>query len=286
MITSWMLPLGAAAILMSIYATLALSGYRDHILLDQGIVVLSVVASILGSMIGLGGGLIVVPILVLSGLTPQVAVAGGLATTLANATASSVVYTQQKRIMYRSAITLGTLAIPGAVLGSVLAKETEPGIFGILLASALFLASFYIFASRKMRSEAMEKRYQRFVFIPASFFAGVVSAFFGIGGGLVFVPILLMVLGVGVMHAAPASTFAILMTSVVGLASHSVLGHVDVILTLLLSAGALIGGVVGARLSLVMGEKYLRIISAVTTGGAASWLMLDSIMISQEQIPG
>lgn len=278
MTASWMPPLGAAAVLMSIYGVLVLYGYRDQILLDQGIVILSAAAGLLGSMIGLGGGLIVVPILVLTGLTPQVAVAGGLATTLANSTASSVVYAQQKRIMYRTAITLGATAIPGAVLGSILVKEAEPGIFTILLASALFLASFYIFASRKMKSGKAKKRYRKAVFIPSSFFAGVVSAFFGIGGGLVFVPILLMVLGIGMMHAAPASTFAILMTSIVGLAAHTILGHVDIILTLLLSAGALIGGAAGARLSLIVGEKYLRILAAVTTGGAATRLMLDSIM--------
>ena len=278
MMVSWVPPMGGAVVLMAIYAVLVMSGYRDQILLDQGIVLLSAAASLLGSMIGLGGGLIVVPILILTGQTPQVAVAGGLATTLANATASSAVYAQQKRIMYKAAITLGALAIPGAVLGAILAKDAEPGVFSIMLASALFLASFYIFASRKMKSGKAKKRYRYIVFVPASFFAGIVSAFFGIGGGLVFVPILLMVLGIGVMHAAPASTFAILMTSIVGLASHTILGHVDIILTILLSAGALIGGAAGAQLSLIMGERYLRILAAATTSGAATQLMLDAIV--------
>ena len=277
----WTVPVAAIAVLLVLSAVLASSGVPDELSgawTLPGMVVLAASASILASMVGLGGGLIIVPVLVFLGLSPQVAASNSLAATLANAAGSSAMYAQQKRIDYHKALRLGLMAVPGSVLGAVVLAGTEPGIFGLLLAAVLVAASVYIFLRHRMGGRpASEGRAVVILSAASSVLAGVISSFFGVGGGVVFVPLMVVVLGMSMMRAAPTSMFALLLTSVAGLATHGVLGHADLLLASLLSAGALAGGVAGARLSLVIGERYLRVLAAAVMVAVALKLVWDAV---------
>ena len=87
-------------------------------MIDQlWLIPLGFAAGILGSMIGLGGGIIVVPVLTFLGFPPTVAASNSLFAALSNATASTISYSKQKRIEYYLGLKLGLLSIPGTVLG-------------------------------------------------------------------------------------------------------------------------------------------------------------------------
>lgn len=235
-------------------------------------------ASALTSMVGLGGGLIIVPMLVFLGMSPAMAASSSLAATLANAAGASIVYARQKRICYKEALRLGVLAAPGSILGAIASAHTEPSIFGILLAVALMIASAYVYARPRLAGRSVGEGGRLLaVSIPASFLAGVVSAYFGVGGGVVFVPFLVIIVGIGMYRAAPTSMLALLVTSVVGITSHGALGHVDILPALSLSAGAVAGGIVGARISSMLGESRLRAIAVIVMAAAAVKLIWDSI---------
>ena len=248
-----------------------------------GTVALAVGASAVGSMVGLGGGLIMVPILIFTGVPPPVAAAASLAATLTNAVSSTATYARQNRIDYREGAKMGAMAAPGSVLGAVWSSGAEPGMFGVLLAMALIAAAVYIFARSKMsRRSISHGGIVVALSASASLFAGMVSAFFGIGGGIVFVPFLVVVLGMGMMRAAPTSMFALILTSTAGVAAHSLLGHTDAVLALLLAAGGVLGGLTGARLSLIMGERYLRVMVAVLMSGVAAKLVWDALSANSQ----
>ena len=248
-----------------------------------GTVALAVGASAVGSMVGLGGGLIMVPILIFTGVPPPVAAAASLAATLTNAVSSTATYARQNRIDYREGAKMGAMAAPGSVLGAAWSSGAEPGMFGVLLAMALIAAAVYIFVRSKMgRRSISHGGIVVALSALASLFAGMVSAFFGIGGGIVFVPFLVVVLGMGMMRAAPTSMFALILTSTAGVAAHSLLGHTDAVLALLLAAGGVLGGLVGARLSLIMGERYLRVMVAVLMSGVAAKLVWDALSANSQ----
>jgi uncharacterized membrane protein YfcA len=76
----------------------------------------------------------------------------------------------------------------------------------------------------------------------ASFGAGIISSMFGVGGGIVFVPAMLLVLGLGMHKAAPTSQLTLMMTAIAGVFTHSVLGHPDYLQAVTLSAGAFVEG--------------------------------------------
>src|SRR5579864_5541884 len=65
-----------------------------------GLILLGFAAGIIGSMIGLGGGFVVVPILTFFGFSPQLAASDSLFAAFSNAVASTISYAKQKRIVY------------------------------------------------------------------------------------------------------------------------------------------------------------------------------------------
>lgn len=77
---------------------------------------------------------------------------------------------------------------------------------------------------------------------------GLLSGLFGIGGGLVIVPALVLLLGMPQRLAAGTSVAAILPAAAVGAVSYAIQGHVDWVAALLLAAGVVLGSQVGSAL--------------------------------------
>jgi len=235
-------------------------------------------AGIIGSMIGLGGGFVVVPILTFFGFSPQLAASDSLFAAFSNAVASTASYAKQKRIEYSLGLKLGLLSIPGTILGAYISDEITSSLFKILFGIVLLASSVYIFSKRKMEPKAYNLSKQIMVLaIGASFFAGIISSLFGIGGGVVFVPLMVIAIGLSMKMAAPTSQFILLFASASGMLAHALLGHPDFYQALFLSIGAFAGGLVGSRLSLKVEEKKLRILVTVVLVITAIKLFVDSL---------
>jgi len=241
-------------------------------MIDQlWLIPLGFAAGILGSMIGLGGGIIVVPVLTFFGFSPTLAASNSLFAAFSNAVGSTVSYSRQKRIDYSLGLKLGLLCIPGTVLGAFVSSDVTPGL--VLISCAV-----YIFMRKKIETKEKNLTKQMIVFvISASFFAGIISSFFGIGGGIIFVPLMVVGIGMTVKRAAPTSQFILLFASLSGIITHSILGHPDFLQAGLLAAGAFIGGIIGARLSLDIKERSLQILVSAIIIIAAIKLFFDSV---------
>ena len=243
-----------------------------------GLVLLGFVAGIIGSMIGLGGGFVVVPILTFFGFSPQLAASNSLFAAFSNAVASTASYAKQRRIEYSIGLKLGLLSIPGTILGVYISDEITPSVFKILFGIVILASSLYIFARRKMEPKTYNLSKQVLVLsIGASFFAGIISSLFGIGGGVVFVPLMVIAIGLSMKMAAPTSQFILLFAAGSGMIMHAILGHHDFYQALFLSIGAFVGGLVGSRLSLQVEEKKLRIIVVIVLVITAIKLFVDSL---------
>jgi len=248
-------------------------------MIDQlWLILLGFAAGILGSMIGLGGGIIVVPVLTFLGFPPTAAASNSLFAALSNSIASTISYSRQKRIEYSLGLKLGLLAIPGTVLGAVISTDVTPEIFKILFGFVLIASAAYIFLRKKIETREKTLSHQMMVFaVGVSFFAGIISSFFGIGGGIIFVPLMVVGMGMAMKKAAPTSQLILLFTSLSGVITHSILGHPDFIQAGFLAIGSFIGGLVGARLSLDIKERYLQILVTVVILIAATKLFFDSV---------
>jgi uncharacterized membrane protein YfcA len=243
-----------------------------------GLISLGFAAGIIGSMIGLGGGFVIVPILTFFGFSPQLAASDSLFAAFSNAVASTASYAKQKRIEYSLGLKLGLLSIPGTILGAYISDGITSSSFKILFGIVLLASSIYIFSKRKMEPKNYNLSKQIMVLaIGASFFAGIISSLFGIGGGAVFVPLMVIAIGLSMKMAAPTSQFILLFASTSGMIAHALLGHPDFYQALFLSIGAFAGGLVGSRLSLRVEEKKLRILVTVVLVITAIKLFADSL---------
>ena len=243
---------------------------------------LGFVAGVLGSMLGLGGGIIVVPVLTFLGFSPTTAASNSLFAALSNSIASTISYSKQKRIVFSLGLKLGLLSIPGTILGAIISTDVTPGIFKILFGLILIASAAYLFLRKKIKDkEKILSTQMIFFVIGASFFAGIVSAFFGIGGGIIFVPLMVVGIGMSMKKAAPTSQLILLFSSLSGIIAHSLLGHPDFTQAGFLAIGSFIGGIVGARLSIDIKERYLQILVSIVILIAAAKLFLDSIYDGQ-----
>ena len=247
-------------------------------MIDQlWLIPLGFVAGIVGSMIGLGAGIIIVPILTFLGFPPTVAASNSLFAAFSNSIASTISYSKQKRIEYYLGIKLGLLAIPGTILGAIISTDITPDIFKILFGFVLIASSAYIFLRKQVESKKKIISKQLIIFIiGSSFFAGIISSFFGIGGGIIFVPLMVVGIGMSMKRAAPTSQLILLFASLSGIIVHSILGHPDFLQSGFLAIGSFFGGLVGAKLSLSVKERNLKILISVVLLITALKLFFDS----------
>ena len=235
-------------------------------------------AGLLGSIIGLGGGIIIVPVLTFFGFSPALAASNSIFAVFSNAIASSISYAKQRRIEYSIGLKLGLLSIPGTVVGALISSEITPSLFKILFAIILIFASVYIFSKRKIEPKKYNISKQIMILaISTSFVAGIMSGLFGVGGGIIFVPLMVIAMGLSMKNAAPTSQFILLFASGSALVTHTLLGHPDFYQALLLATGAFVGGLVGARLSLEIKENSLKILISIVMVAAAVKMFIDSL---------
>ena len=234
----------------------------------------------LGSIVGLGGGIIAVPGMTFAGFPPSLAASKSLFAAFSNSVASTVSYARQKRVEFGIGIKLGLMCIPGTVLGAFVSDVMTPVAFQILFALVLIASAVYIFLKRTVD----EKPYNQtalmmIISAGASLFAGMISSLFGIGGGIVFVPLMVIGIGIPMRKAAPTAQLVLMFASLSGLLVHSALGHPDYLQAFLLAIGAFGGGLLGARLSLEIKEKKLKILVTIVLLAAAAKLVIDSLEV-------
>lgn len=239
---------------------------------------LGFVAGIIGSMIGLGGGFIIVPVLTFFGFSPTLAASDSLFAAFSNSIASTASYSRQKRIVYSLGLKLALISIPGTILGAYISDEVSPPMFKLLFGVVLVASCIYIYLRRKMESREYNLSKQIMLLaVGASFFAGVISSLFGIGGGVVFVPLMVIAIGLSMKLAAPTSQFILMFASASGMIVHSMLGHPNYYEAGILSIGSFIGGIAGSKLSTRINETKLRLFVTIVIGATAVKLITDAL---------
>jgi uncharacterized membrane protein YfcA len=228
---------------------------------------LGVAVGLIGTLIGVGGGFIMVPILwaAYPNATPDQITAISFFTIFANSLSGTVSYAKMKRIDYRSGTVFALASLPGSTLGAWLTTRISPTLFEGLLAAMMAIgATLLIVLGGK---EGLRKREAKLAAeghlaqqVPASglvigailsLFVGLVAAMVGIGGGVIHVPMMVFVLSFAVHRATATSHFVLAITSLAVTAQHVLHGSLDGYwpVAIALAAGAVIGAQLGAKLS-------------------------------------
>ena len=244
------------------------------------LIAIGVGGGIFGSLLGVGGGIIFAPALTLMGLNPFQISSTSLVAVTSTSISSVISYARQRRIKYKIALSLAVLSIPGAILGAFLSTVISIESFQLFFSILLILAVFYILFSGRIKDKKgrTKPRLNTYPLLySCAFAAGIVSSLFGVGGGIIFVPIMLILRGMSMYEAAPSSQFIILISAVTGLVFHIIMGHPDYVYGLSLAAGAFAGGAIGSMLLGHVREDLLRIFLSVSLLFVSSRLIFNVI---------
>jgi len=254
----------------------------DNLATLASLLVVGLVAGTLGSMLGVGGGIIMVPALTFLNISPTQAASTSLIAVMSTSASSTIEYSRQKRINYALGLEMAAFAIPGGVIGAVLSEYLFEDSFKLYFGILLILTGLYIFYKNSVLKDRHVKRRSlplQVAIFGASFGAGIISSLFGVGGGIIFVPAMLLVLGLTMHKAAPTSQLTLLMTAIAGVFTHSALGHPDYLEAILLSAGAFAGAQIGARVSRITKDTLLQGLLAAVLMAVAVIFILDGLNI-------
>jgi len=252
---------------------------------------------VIAAMVGVGGGIFIVPLLTLiyHFETPE-AIGTSLAMIIFTSIFSTVSYSRQKRIDYKAGLVLSIATIPGATVGAltanIISKDQLGLIFGVfLIFVALRMLIAYNFS--KAKSKKTDRLWHRKIIdsvgtvfeyysdlkkgVPPSFLGGIFSGLLGIGGGVVMVPIMHFLMDFPMHLAVATSMFIMIFTSLAGAAIHFTLGNVHLEYMILLCIGIVFGTQVGAYASKRISGKNLRRIFGII-------VILISILMIQKYL--
>ncbi len=245
-----------------------------HIITDFyeviSLLVVGIFVGVIGTLIGAGGGFLHVPMLIIFfGFSPQHAIGTSIAIVFLNALSGTFSYIAQKRIDYELGLKFSVVAVPGVIIGALLAQKFNITVFsflfGILLAFMayvlIFMKEFHIVRENSMELPAtkilQDSTGHVHTYAPdlsvglgGSFFIGIISGLFGIGGGIVHVP-LMNFIGIPVHISTATSHFIITITSFFGSLIFYGLAQIDMDYAVFLGIGTIIGAVYGAKLALI-----------------------------------
>lgn len=236
---------------------------------------IGILAAFFGGLVGMGGGIILIPALLFlhqfsdafAWATPQVIVGISLITMVFTALSSVKAYAKQQRIDYQTGFLLLLGSVPGAILGAWLNKFFNSDQFSLYFGSLIIIVSMLSFIKKKQRVQSDlpmnhhklrvfqvdGKTYKYHVYpFPAfiiSLIVGLLSGLFGIGGGSITVPALMLIFGMPIQIAVATSMFIIVFISLISTGTHIYLGNIVWQYAYLFMIGAWIGGTIGASVN-------------------------------------
>jgi hypothetical protein len=215
--------------------------------------VAGLVTSFAGSVVGLGGGFLLVPALRLFFALPPAIVAGSsLALVVTNNATASIAYAAERRIRFGIGFAIAAGGVPASILGARLDRGISGTAFDYLLAALTLAVAVHVLWRRKERAAAapMKRRNEPWlIFIGIGAAVGVLSGLFGAGGGVILIPALIYFTDLSPHEITATAQFSVLFIAISGLATHLLQHDLRVAFALPLLAAALIGGPLGARFS-------------------------------------
>lgn len=219
------------------------------------------VGMVVGTLGG-GGGILTVPILVyLLGAAPYDAATASLVIVGATSLVALGGHARGGNVRWAVGAVFGLVGAGWAFLGSRLSATLDPAVLMTAFAGLLAVAAALMLRKALRRPAAVgptvaddEHRRSRattaLLVVGLATVTGLLTGFFGVGGGFVVVPALVLALRLPMRHAVGTSLLVIVLNSLTGLAGRlGSLGNVDWPMVATFAAASMVGGLVGARLS-------------------------------------
>jgi hypothetical protein len=239
-----------------------------------------------GTMIGAGGGFVLVPLLLIlyPSAGPEFVTSVSLAVVFFNAASGTLAYVRQRRVDYLAANLFAAATIPGAIAGALAIGYVPRDIFDVVFALLLLGIAAFLMLRPAPTTRVVQRTHRRgevtrmltdhegvmYVYsynvswgVATSTGVGFLSSLLGIGGGVVHVPIMVRFLRFPTHVATATSHYVLMVSALTGTLVHVSTGQLEggYAVTAALAVGVLAGAQVGALLSnRVHGDLLIRLL--------------------------
>lgn len=266
------------------------------------LILIGLVSSIIGALVGLGGGVFIVPLLVffgmemewIEGITPQIAVGTSSAVLIFIGLSAMLGYGRKSQVDYKNGRMFLVGIIPGALVGSYVNRfftiDDFYLYFGLFL---IFVSLTLIFRSRikPFKIFQNEKYMQHFtdvdgteytygfsplVAILLTFVVGFCTGLFGIGGGALMTPIMFILLMMPPKIVVGTSMMIVFFAGLASAFGHMLQGNVHYYYLLFLVPAAFIGARIGVNINQIISSQGTVVALRIVLMGLGLYMMLQT----------
>lgn len=226
-----------------------------------------ILCGIINALAG-GGSFVTLPLLLLIGLPPQVANATNRVAIALQCAAGTATYHRHKVLLWSHLPGIAIPTVLGSLLGSYLAATVDETIFK-RVAALLFVfmvATVFIDAKKWARENAIGRISPKFY--PIYFLMGIYGGFLQAGLGTLLISMFVLVGGYDVVRGNALKFALAFCFTVAALVVFAGMGQVQWVIGLALAAGTITGGIVGARLVIAKGTRWVRWVVVASAIGA------------------
>ena len=256
-----------------------------------GFAAVFLIISTVFSMLGMGGGILYLPILLFGGFSIKQAPAISLILVLATSSAALFTFWRDKKIDWKLALVIDPPTDVMAFAGGYFSALVPEAVLKALLAGVLMLAGTLMLrekanaeARRTVNDDGLWYWRRRFegidyvvnlpLVLTATALIGILSGMLGITGGIIKLPIMVLLCGVPMDIAVATSTVMVAVTALSGLMGHTLNESISWGFGSILAGAAVVGGLLGSKISLRIGKGVLR-----KGFGIVVWLIAIRILI-------
>lgn len=251
-------------------------------------------AAFFAAMLGIGGGVAYTPLQVFFGIDIHVAAATSLFLIIILSISATSVYHRAGRVDWAVAILLEIFTATGGFAGGYLSDYLSQKVLITILTAIVAFSGYTMLKGwgagpinpdskhawykwrRSRRGETYELNL--LIALPISFLAGMLAGMVGIGGGVIKIPMMVLLFGIPMDIAVATSGFMVGVTALGGFGGHLAQGHFDWRMALLLAPGVFVGAWIGAHTMLRIDRKLLKKIFGIAMFLIASGLIVRMIL--------
>ena len=239
--------------------------------------VLGVVAGFLGGLFGVGGGILIVPTLVLfMHMDQRLAHGTSLAAVLPIAVASLIGYTLEDKVDWPVGVLLAIGAVGGAVIGTHILHVLPQRVLGYVFAGFLLLTAVRLIADHSSavgRSDLTVGRGALLVLI--GLITGILAGLLGVGGGIVMVPAMIVLFGIPAVVAKGTSLAVIVPTAVMGTWRNRTKHNTDLRVAAVVGMAGIVSAFAASQVSVGLSETTSNVLFAILLAAVAVRMLLQ-----------
>ncbi|WP_323702943.1 sulfite exporter TauE/SafE family protein [Mammaliicoccus sp. Dog046] len=268
------------------------------------LVIIGVLSAIIGALVGIGGGIIIVPSLVyfgidhqlLSGMTPQKAIGTSSVILITTGLTATLGYLKTKQVDVKNGLIFLVGIIPGSLVGAYLSKYFTLDSFNLYFGLFLIIVSIILmirnhvkpikyFQQEKYLKSFIDQKgvHHRYGIPPvmavvSAFVVGITTGLFGIGGGALMTPLMIIVFKFPPHVAVGTSMMMIFFSSLSSSVSHVIQGNVLWVHAIVLIVSSYFGAKIGVKVNSKMNSDTVVLVLRITLLILGIYLILKSVL--------